>query len=174
MFALVSRGFLNPAQSKLNSFVWSRGSFTSAEFTSNVFFKLLIITLYTRSICSNLRLECVGPFHPISGGPPRAWERPFGFKKEAFDFFASTEGGVHSETSTKCEHTDDIYIRMPTSTLDPVSAGNMTARKRHFNFFRSSCSKGAQAFCVSLPTIVDGVSYPDAAFSRYGVRHSIY
>ena len=85
------------------------------------------------SICSNLRLECVGPFHPISPEGLRA--RGSGHlvsKKEAFDFFASTEGGAYSETPTKCEH---ICIRMPTSTLDPVSAGNMTARKRHLNLF---------------------------------------
>ena len=32
-------------------------------------------------------------------------------------------------------------------------------------FFSFFLFKGAQAFCVSLPTIVDGVSYPDAAFA---------
>ena len=147
MFALVSRGFLNPAQSKLNSFVWSRGSFRSAEFTSIVFFKILIFTLLIQSPSAVICVwnhQCVRSFHPISPEGLRAHgSGHLVSKKEAFDFFASTEGGAYSETPTKCEH---IYIRMPTSIWDPVSAGNMTSRKRHSNFFRSSCSRGRRHF----------------------------
>ena len=145
MFALVSRGFLNPAQSKLNSFVWSRGSFRSAEFTSNDFFKLLILTLLIQGpsavICVWNVLGLLIQYRRRASA--RMGAAIWFPKKEAFDFFASTEGGAYSETPTKCEH---IYIRMPTSILDPVSAGNMTARKRHFNFFRSSCSRGRRHF----------------------------
>ena len=61
----------------------------------------------------------------------------------SFDFFASTGAGAYSETPTKCEH---IYVRMTTSILDALSAGNMTARKRHFKFFRSLCSRGRRHF----------------------------
>ena len=70
---------------------------------------------------------------------------------------------VQNQCSTLSHRQQVGHIRKP-----PGNASCLAAFQSFFSFL---LFKGAQAFCVILPTNIDGLSHPDAAFSGHGARH---